>query len=124
MSLRPSTKTEIRRIRYKVSVDAEEGRRRREDFLVEIRKSKRNENLMKKRRVKVLPPDYKLISNDPFESLLEIANMITGVFSDDPSLQLEYTTRFRVVLSFAFKNTSLVHRVNLLFFKAIALSKA
>ncbi|CAA0408637.1 unnamed protein product [Arabidopsis thaliana] len=100
MSLRPSTKTEIRRIRYKVSVDAEEGRRRREDFLVEIRKSKRNENLMKKRRVKVLPPDYKLISNDPFESLLEIANMITGVFSDDPSLQLEYTTRFRVVLSF------------------------
>lgn len=25
--------------------------------------------------------------------------MITGVFSDDPSLQLEYTTRFRKILS-------------------------
>ncbi|KAG7537232.1 Armadillo [Arabidopsis suecica] len=98
MSLRPSAKTEIRRSRYKVSVDAEEGRRRREDFLVEIRKNKRKESLMKKRRdgvSEVLPP----ASDDPFESLLEIANMITGVFSDDPSLQLKYTTRFRKILS-------------------------
>jgi len=31
-------------------VDAEEGRRRREDNMVEIRKSKREESLMKKRR--------------------------------------------------------------------------
>lgn len=50
MSLRPSARTEVRRNRYKVAVDAEEGRRRREDNMVEIRKNKREENLQKKRR--------------------------------------------------------------------------
>jgi len=33
-----------------VAVDAEEGRRRREDNMVEIRKNRREENLQKKRR--------------------------------------------------------------------------
>ena len=50
MSLRPNARTEVRRNRYKVAVDADEGRRRREDNLVEIRKSKREESLLKKRR--------------------------------------------------------------------------
>ncbi|MCD7470675.1 hypothetical protein HAX54_010693 [Datura stramonium] len=43
--------TEVRRnFGSKVAVDAEEGRRRREDNMVEIRKNKREENLQKKRR--------------------------------------------------------------------------
>lgn len=50
MSLRPNERTEVRRNKYKVAVDAEEGRRRREDNMVEIRKNKREENLQKKRR--------------------------------------------------------------------------
>ncbi|VVB11675.1 unnamed protein product [Arabis nemorensis] len=50
MSLRPSAKTEVRRNRYKVAMDADEGWRRREDNMVEIRKNKREENLQKKRR--------------------------------------------------------------------------
>lgn len=50
MSLRPNARTDVRRNRYKVSVDAEEGRRRREDNMVEIRKNKREESLQKKRR--------------------------------------------------------------------------
>ena len=50
MSLRPGARTEVRRNRYKVAVDADEGRRRREDNMVEIRKSKREESLLKKRR--------------------------------------------------------------------------
>lgn len=50
MSLRPNARTEVRRNRYKVAVDAEEGRRRREDNMVEIRKSRREESLLKKRR--------------------------------------------------------------------------
>ena len=50
MSLRPNDRTEVRRNRYKVAVDADEGRRRREDNMVEIRKSKREESLQKKRR--------------------------------------------------------------------------
>ncbi|KAI3750679.1 hypothetical protein L2E82_21415 [Cichorium intybus] len=51
MSLRPSARTKVRRNRYKVAVDAEEGRRRREDNMVEIRKNKREESLLKKRQV-------------------------------------------------------------------------
>lgn len=50
MSLRPGARAEVRRSRYKVAVDADEGRRRREDNMVEIRKSKREESLLKKRR--------------------------------------------------------------------------
>ncbi|GAB2277398.1 hypothetical protein Dimus_012103 [Dionaea muscipula] len=51
MSLRPGARMETRRSQYKVSVDAEEGRRRREDNLVEIRKNRREESLQKKRIV-------------------------------------------------------------------------
>lgn len=50
MSLRPNARAEVRRNRYKVAVDADEGRRRREDNMVEIRKNKREESLLKKRR--------------------------------------------------------------------------
>lgn len=50
MSLRPNSRVELRRNRYKVAVDADEGRRRREDNMVEIRKNRREENLQKKRR--------------------------------------------------------------------------
>ncbi|CAA2993625.1 importin subunit alpha-like [Olea europaea subsp. europaea] len=50
MSLRPNARTEVRRSKYKVAVDAEEGRRRREDNMVEIRKNRREEGLLKKRR--------------------------------------------------------------------------
>lgn len=50
MSLRPSERVEVRRNRFKVAVDAEEGRRRREDNMVELRKSRREESLQKKRR--------------------------------------------------------------------------
>ncbi len=57
MSYRPNAnaRTEGRRNRYKVAVDAEEGRRRREDNLVEIRKNRREESLQKKRREGLQP---------------------------------------------------------------------
>uniref|UniRef100_A0A7C9D8L5 IBB domain-containing protein n=1 Tax=Opuntia streptacantha TaxID=393608 RepID=A0A7C9D8L5_OPUST len=50
MSLRPNSRTDVRKKSYKIGVDADEARRRREDNLVEIRKSKREDNLLKKRR--------------------------------------------------------------------------
>lgn len=50
MSLRPGSRAEVRRSRYKVAVDADEGRRRREDNMVEVRKNRREESLQKKRR--------------------------------------------------------------------------
>ncbi|XP_030924335.1 importin subunit alpha-2-like isoform X1 [Quercus lobata] len=57
MSLRPNERTKVRRNRYKVAVDADEGRQRREDNMVEIRKSKREESLQKKRH-KGLPATH------------------------------------------------------------------
>lgn len=50
MSLRPNSRTEVRKKSYKTGVDADEARRRREDNMVEIRKNKREDNLLKKRR--------------------------------------------------------------------------
>ncbi|KAI7732172.1 hypothetical protein M8C21_018454 [Ambrosia artemisiifolia] len=81
MSLRPNERTDVRRNRYKVAVDVDEGRRRREDNLVEIRKNKREENLLKKRQLESLPV------------------MIAGVLSNDNNMQLEATTQFRKLLS-------------------------
>ncbi|KAG9157205.1 hypothetical protein Leryth_004881 [Lithospermum erythrorhizon] len=96
MSLRPNEKTEVRRSRYKVAVDADEGRRRREDNMVEIRKSKREESLLKKRREGLLQPPS--ISH-PDKKLESLPAMVTGVWSADANLQLEATTQFRKLLS-------------------------
>ena len=83
MSLRPGAKTEARRNRYKVAVDAEEGRRRREDHMVEIRKNKREENLQKKRREGIsaapqsgqvdLPSAKKVLSADLVNQIIFIS---------------------------------------------------
>jgi importin subunit alpha-1 len=50
MSLRPSARVEVRKKGYKLAVDADEARRKREEGMVEIRKSKREDSLLKKRR--------------------------------------------------------------------------
>ncbi|KAJ4719368.1 Importin subunit alpha [Melia azedarach] len=102
MSLRPNARAEVRRNRYKVAVDADEGRRRREDNMVEIRKSKREESLQKKRR-EVLQ-NQPLATNINVASALEkklehLPSMVAGVWSDESNLQLEATTHFRKLLS-------------------------
>ncbi|GJS24514.1 importin subunit alpha-2-like protein [Tanacetum coccineum] len=125
MSLRPSARTEVRRNRYKVAVDADEGRRRREDNMVEIRKNKREENLLKKRQVLSnsqavngggMPAqpstvekkvDFIRVFESEFISLrigllllLEsLPSMVAGVYSNDNNMQLEATTQFRKLLS-------------------------
>ncbi|XP_057430077.1 importin subunit alpha-2 [Lotus japonicus] len=103
MSLRPNARTEIRRNRYKVAVDADEGRRRREDNMVEIRKSKREESLQKKRREGLQAQQQfatPLQSSSIVEKKLEsLPAMVAGVWSDDNSQQLEATTQFRKLLS-------------------------
>ncbi|GKV18458.1 hypothetical protein SLEP1_g28836 [Rubroshorea leprosula] len=50
MPLRPNKKAEVRKNSYKVGVDADEGRRRREDNVLMIRKNRREKSLQKKRR--------------------------------------------------------------------------
>ncbi|KAJ0013664.1 hypothetical protein Pint_20100 [Pistacia integerrima] len=50
MLFRPSTWTKVRKKGYKTGVDEEETRRWREDNLVDVKKNKREDNLLKKRR--------------------------------------------------------------------------
>ncbi|KAF2325110.1 hypothetical protein GH714_022826 [Hevea brasiliensis] len=103
MSLRPSARTEVRRNKYKVAVDAEEGRRRREDNMVEIRKNKREENLQKKRREGLQAQQQQLtsFSNSATtdKKLESLPVMVAGVWSEDRNSQLEATTHFRKLLS-------------------------
>lgn len=104
MSLRPNSRTEVRKKSYKIGVDADEARRRREDNLVEIRKSKREDNLLKKRREGMVlqsqPQPLPHDASQNIEKKLEsIPIMVQGVASADPSIQLEATTQFRKLLS-------------------------
>lgn len=101
MSLRPNARTEVRRNQYKVAVDAEEGRRRREDNLVEIRKSRREESLQKRRKdalqqYQQTPPLHSAAVEQKLEHL---STMVAGICSGDSNLQLEATTQFRKLLS-------------------------
>ncbi|XP_010549392.1 PREDICTED: importin subunit alpha-4 [Tarenaya hassleriana] len=106
MSLRPSTRAELRKKIYKTGVDADDARRRREDNLVEIRKNKREDSLLKKRRegmtqLPSLAPGLDASQNAAaVEKRLEgVPMMVQGVWSDDPQAQLEATTQFRKLLS-------------------------
>ncbi|CAA3007593.1 importin subunit alpha [Olea europaea subsp. europaea] len=102
MSLRPNARTEVRRSKYKVAVDAEEGRRRREDNMVEIRKNRREENLLKKRREGLQAQQFQptvTIPQQVDKKLESLPEMIAAVWSNDGTLQLEATTQFRKLLS-------------------------
>ncbi|XP_031101329.1 importin subunit alpha-like [Ipomoea triloba] len=102
MSLRPNARTEARRSRYKVAVDSDDGRRRREENMVEIRKSKREESLLKKRRDGLQPQQlHNFTPPAPHiaKKLESLPALVAGVWSNDTTLQLESTTQFRKLLS-------------------------
>ncbi|CAA0815611.1 Importin subunit alpha-1 [Striga hermonthica] len=102
MSLRPNARAEVRRNRFKVAVDAEEGRRRREDNMVEIRKNRREENLQKKRREGVQQFSVPVEATTGIDNKVQLENlpsMVVSVWTDDPNSQLEATTQFRKLLS-------------------------
>ncbi|KAL8484886.1 hypothetical protein ACS0TY_027253 [Phlomoides rotata] len=99
MSLRPGARAEVRRSRYKVAVDADEGRRRREDNMVEIRKSKREESLLKKRREGLQQFSASLPSTAIEKKLETLPAMVAGIWSNEGELQFEATTHFRKLLS-------------------------
>ncbi|XP_022745803.1 importin subunit alpha-2-like isoform X4 [Durio zibethinus] len=101
MLLRPNARTEVRRNRYKVAVDAEEGRRRREDNMVEIRKNRREESLQKKRRegLQAQPMPASLHPSAVEKKLEYLPAMVAAVWTDDSNMQLEATTQFRKLLS-------------------------
>ncbi|MCO5586153.1 hypothetical protein L7F22_040092 [Adiantum nelumboides] len=101
MSLRPNARAEARKKAYKVAVDTDDARRKREDNLVEIRKSKREESLLKKRKEGM--PSMQPSGNGahfPLEKKLEsLPMLVNGVLSNDPSAQMEATHQFRKLLS-------------------------
>ncbi|XP_047340736.1 importin subunit alpha-4-like [Impatiens glandulifera] len=104
MSLRPNSRTEVRKKSYKVGVDADEARRRREDNLVEIRKNKREDSLLKKRRDGFLLQSQQQSDAAQTPAAIEkrlesIPLMVQGVWSEDPATQIEATTQFRKLLS-------------------------
>ncbi|CAL9777394.1 unnamed protein product [Musa acuminata subsp. burmannicoides] len=106
MSLRPGTRAEVRKKSYKAGVDVDEGRRRREGNLIEIRKSKREDSLIKKRREVLLQAAQQAIGEPPALSpsgvdkkLENLQGMVQGVWSENPNTQLEATTQFRKLLS-------------------------
>lgn len=111
------SKQELRRGRFKKTIDRDEARRQREDNLVGIRKAKREENLMKRRREKMGTSTFgqsdadslhpigldgsTTDSNQSFGASLyaRLPEMVSGVFSDDPTDQLHHTLGFRRLLS-------------------------
>ncbi|KAM1406163.1 hypothetical protein ACFXTH_000860 [Malus domestica] len=71
LTLRPGTRTDVRKKSYKTGVDAEEARRRREDNLVEIRKNKREDSLLKKRREGLSQSQQQLLDGSQSTVVLE-----------------------------------------------------
>ncbi|CAN8269639.1 unnamed protein product [Cochlearia groenlandica] len=82
--------TSARRSGYKSVVDGVGGRRRREEDMVEIRKAKREESLLKKRR-EALP-------HSPPSSVSLDHKLISRIWSDQRDLLIEATTQIRTLL--------------------------
>ena len=106
-----ANRQEARRAGFKKAIDGDEARRKREDHQVEIRKAKREENLMKKRRETTpalgaesgdgsLPETTIDASGRATDAdLSRLAVMVAGIQSDNSTKQMEFTLEFRKLLS-------------------------
>lgn len=107
-----ANKQNVRRDRFKKGIDRDEARRHREDNLVGIRKQKREENLMKKRRERMgtstafsssadIDATATSDSNTSMHATLHarLPQMVEGVFSNNPVEQVQSTLEFRRLLS-------------------------
>eukprot|EP00871_Galdieria_phlegrea_P005128 jgi/Galph1/5616/GphlegSOOS_G4268.1 len=103
------SRLEARKKSFKKSIDTEESRKKREDHTVEIRKLKREENLMKKRKGKtelLEPGNTASVATTQSTSqesdtldLSKLPRLVEGIWSDLLETQLECTTAFRQLLS-------------------------
>ncbi|KAL2954297.1 hypothetical protein AAZX31_19G213200 [Glycine max] len=98
MSLGPGSGSgsgsETRKKGYKTAIVAEEGRRRREEDLIGIRKNKRRDALLNKRRVTHAVPSY-----DTLLELEAIPVMLQRLCSQYPDSQLEITSHLNTLLA-------------------------
>ncbi|EGG14258.1 putative importin subunit alpha B [Cavenderia fasciculata] len=85
------SKQDQRKSQFKKSVDADDARRKREELALSIRKSKREESLVKKRNIRLDPA-----TNQKLESL---PALVQGVMSNIPDSILQSTIAFRKLLS-------------------------
>ena len=121
MSLRPSSRAEQRRKSSKKTIDADEARKKREEVSIEIRKSKREEQMQKRRQFQASMTGHGADVAQPtsghvndiqtsstagpnnqstiFEKLELLPRMVQGVFGPQPEHQLEATVWFRKLLS-------------------------
>ncbi|GFH10325.1 importin subunit alpha [Haematococcus lacustris] len=81
----------------KKGIDLDEARRKREDNIIELRKTKRDENLLKKRQT-FTTPQYAIEDSNKAASsgqrLEEVPMMVRAVFSDTVREQFEATQKF------------------------------
>ena len=106
-----ANRQEARRAGFKKAIDGDEARRKREDHQVEIRKAKREENLMKKRRettpaLGAEPGDGSLpettidaLGRATDADLSRLSVMVAGIQSGNPTEQMGFTLEFRKLLS-------------------------
>jgi len=87
---------------FKKGVDQEDARRRREESVIQIRKTKKEEQLQKRRNRgndgPVVPAQAQI---DPsiLDRLQELPQIVAGVMNPDPKIHLDATTQFRKLLS-------------------------
>lgn len=91
-------KQEQRKKDFKKGIDSEEARKKREETSVSIRKTKREESLLKKRNVSAVT-DKKVVDATIAQKLEELPNLVAAVSSNDPAAQVDATTQFRKLLS-------------------------
>jgi HEAT repeat protein len=95
-----------RRKGFMRTLDPDVSRSKREDNIVELRKSKRDENLQKKRMVFAAGHDSSAMEDSTRnggaamqQKLESLPAMVQGVWSEDPKAQLDATSQFRKLLS-------------------------
>jgi len=88
---------DLRKKAYKKGIDPDDSRRKREENAVEIRKSRREEQLMKKRRDVATQQNLEFDESDEFSERNRA--IVQGIFSEDPVAQLEATIAVRRMLS-------------------------
>lgn len=89
---------------FKKTVDADESRRKREEVSIVLRKSKRDEQLQKRRMMASSASivDGKTNAASPTDiraKLSELPQLVQGLMSDNPEAQLKCTNMFRQLLS-------------------------